>query len=72
MEANTEAGEDQAWWAWQTMTRELASGAVVDREPRCWGCHKKLAVFLTRPWRIDCARCGTANAGGVETPALAR
>lgn len=35
---------------------------VVDREPRCWRCGKKLAVLLTRPWEIACVRCGARNA----------
>jgi phage FluMu protein Com len=35
---------------------------VVDREPRCWRCNKKLAIFLSRPWRIECVRCKATNA----------
>jgi phage FluMu protein Com len=34
---------------------------VVDEQPRCWRCDKALAVFLTRPWRIDCPRCKATN-----------
>jgi hypothetical protein len=44
-------------------TRSSDSAAdAVDREPRCWRCGKKLAVFLTRPWRIECVRCKARNA----------
>ncbi len=44
------------------MTREIDSGALVDREPRCWRCRKKLAELLTRPWEIVCLRCHARNA----------
>ena len=43
-------------------TRSSHSEAVMDRQPRCWKCKKKLAVFLTRPWEIDCVRCKSTNA----------
>lgn len=33
-----------------------------DRDPRCWRCKKFLAVLVTRPWEIICARCGATNA----------
>ena len=36
--------------------------AALDREPRCWRCHKKLANYLARPWDIDCVRCKAKNA----------
>ena len=36
--------------------------AVVDREPRCWRCKKKLANYLARPWDMDCVRCKAKNA----------
>ena len=35
---------------------------LVDREPRCWRCGKKLANYLTRPWDISCVRCRAKNA----------
>ena len=61
VEANAEAGEDKAWWAPPAMTRQIDSGAVVDREPRCWRCGKKLANYLTRPWDMACVRCKARN-----------
>ena len=35
---------------------------IVDREPRCWRCRKKLAESLARPWEIRCVRCKAKNA----------
>ena len=35
---------------------------VIDREPRCWRCHKMLANYLTRPWDVSCVRCKAKNA----------
>ncbi len=44
------------------MTHEIDSGAqVVDREPRCWRCGKKLAESVGRPWQITCMRCKAKN-----------
>ena len=36
----------------------------VDVDPRCWRCGKLLARFLTRPYLVDCQRCGTTNVSG--------
>ena len=68
VEANAETRKGPAWWAWPEMTRELDSGAVVDREPRCRRCNKKLAVLLTRPWEIVCVRCNAKNQRSLEAP----
>lgn len=35
---------------------------VVDRQPRCWRCNKKLAESVARPWEIKCRRCKATNA----------
>lgn len=40
---------------------EQQSAPVIDRSPRCWRCDKALAVFLARPWQIDCPRCKAPN-----------
>ena len=34
---------------------------VMDNEPRCLRCHKKLAEYLARPWLIICVRCKASN-----------
>ena len=34
---------------------------VVDHQPRCVRCHKKLAEYLARPWLIICVRCKASN-----------
>ncbi len=47
-------------------------GAVVDREPRCWKCKKKLAESVARPWEITCWRCKARNAREVEGTAAVR
>lgn len=39
----------------------LAEKASVDTSPRCWRCNKVLAVYLTRPWQVDCFRCHATN-----------
>lgn len=39
--------------------------AVVDREPRCWKCNKKLAESVARPWVIRCVRCKARNASAI-------
>lgn len=36
-----------------------------DGEPRCWRCNRKLAEWVTRPWRIRCGRCKAENTGVV-------
>lgn len=46
------------------------SAPVVDREPRCWRCNKKLAVALTRPWEIVCVRCKAKNVAAREPRAV--
>ncbi len=38
------------------------SAPVVDREPRCWRCDRKLGEALTRPWKVKCGRCKATNA----------
>ena len=44
------------------MTHQTVSRTpVVDRQPRCWNCNKKLANYLARPWDIDCVRCKAKN-----------
>ena len=43
-------------------TRSSHSVPLVDHEPRCWKCRKKLANYLTRPWDISCGRCKAKNA----------
>lgn len=35
--------------------------ATGDERPRCWRCNKEFAVFLTRPWHVDCPRCHAIN-----------
>lgn len=35
-----------------------------DTKPRCTRCAKVLAWLVTRPWRIQCSRCGLDNARG--------
>jgi len=35
---------------------------VVDEQPRCWRCRRKLAEHATRPWAIRCERCGALTA----------
>lgn len=30
---------------------------VIDREPRCLDCGRRLAEYLTRPYSITCPRC---------------
>jgi phage FluMu protein Com len=42
--------------------RTTDNAPVVDREPRCRYCNKKLGEALTRPWRIKCVRCKRRNA----------
>lgn len=34
-----------------------SSGALVDFDPCCWRCGRKLAVFAGRPYRFVCTRC---------------
>ena len=41
---------------------------VLDREPRCSRCHKKLAEYLARPWLIICVRCKAPNGYRGESP----
>lgn len=41
---------------------------VVDREPRCWCCGKKLAEELARPWRIRCVRRKSLNTSPAPAP----
>lgn len=36
-----------------------------DAEPRCWRCNRKLAEWVSRPWRIRCSRCKADNTGVV-------
>ncbi len=48
---------------------ETAAGRAGDREPRCWRCGRKLAVFLTPPWEIVCPRCKARNAGAMDEAA---
>jgi phage FluMu protein Com len=43
-------------------TATIDGAPVVDHEPRCWRCGKKLAEALSRPWRIRCVRCKAENA----------
>ncbi len=52
------------------MTTESKSAreVVVDREPRCWRCRKKLANYLGRPWDMDCTRCKAKNAREIDSP----
>jgi phage FluMu protein Com len=35
---------------------------VIDTEPRCWRCERKLAESVGRPWKIKCKRCNAMNA----------
>jgi ribosomal protein S27AE len=44
-----------------TAERLAEQASVTDNSPRCWRCNKVLAVFLTRPWRVDCPRCHATN-----------
>mgnify|MGYP000879960358 FL=1 len=44
-----------------TATATVVLAAQRDERPRCWRCNKEFAVFLTRPWHIDCPRCHAAN-----------
>lgn len=44
-----------------TDRRTPVGAPVVDREPRCRYCNKKLAEALTRPWAIVCVRCKSNN-----------
>lgn len=41
-----------------------AERVAQDAEPRCHRCARMLARLLTRPWIIDCPRCGARNAQG--------
>jgi phage FluMu protein Com len=41
--------------------RTTENAPVVDREPRCRYCNKKLAETLTRPWEVRCVRCKARN-----------
>ncbi|KKN69049.1 hypothetical protein LCGC14_0445210 [marine sediment metagenome] len=34
---------------------------MIDKEPRCWRCEKKLAEEAKRPWRFVCTRCHATN-----------
>lgn len=45
------------------------SPIMVDERPRCVDCNKELAIYLTRPWRIDCPRCKVRN---VREPGLSQ
>lgn len=42
----------------------LPGGAVVDVEPRCSRCNRKLGEYVGRPWSLTCTRsnCHQANA----------
>ncbi len=44
-----------------TTESKRVAAPVVDRQPRCWNCNKKLANYLTRPWDINCVRCKAKN-----------
>jgi hypothetical protein len=45
-------------------TSPETSPPIVDQRPRCWRCNKELAVFVTRPWHLDCPRCHAPNKRG--------
>jgi ribosomal protein L37AE/L43A len=47
-----------------------AERAAQDAEPRCHRCARMLARLLTRPWIIDCPRCGARNAQGATQAQL--
>lgn len=38
-----------------------SSPHMVDENPRCRYCHAKLAVFVGRPWRFRCRKCGAVT-----------
>lgn len=35
---------------------------MIDHDPPCWRCKRKMAKFLTRPWELTCHRCHAQNA----------
>jgi len=49
------------------------TGPVTDQDPRCDGvyrgkrCNKLLARLVTRPWAIECPRCGKRNSRQPQT-----
>ena len=49
---------------------------MIDYDPRCWRCQKKLAEHTARPWAIVCLRCRARNASppaeAIEQAAVVR
>ena len=43
------------------MLAERGRIPMTDELPRCWRCKKLLAIAVSRPWEIDCARCKAKN-----------
>lgn len=48
-------------------------GVITDRAVRCTftradgnACNKLLALIVSRPWRIQCARCKAINQAGIS------
>jgi Zn finger protein HypA/HybF involved in hydrogenase expression len=37
------------------------SDPIIDKEPRCWRCEKKLFEEAARPWKKVCPRCHATN-----------
>lgn len=44
------------------LTQTGERDVIVDEQPRCWRCDKKLAESVARPWKIRCRRCQAMNA----------
>lgn len=42
-------------------TMRETNGTIVDCEPECWRCGRKLAVKVGRPWVMKCLRCKAMN-----------
>lgn len=59
----------------RTMTHESIQPkeGVMDKEPRCWRCGRKLAEKVTRPWEICCDRYKARNGARWDgTPFVSR